>query len=408
VKRMVFGFIILIGFGLISCAGTNELNITNEELRKENEILKDEISSFKDHNERLMPVTWEIVEKADEKTLKELNYYVSAPLRLVTNNREPKFTAKNGVLDIENNKDFKEVIIQSTSKGKIQSPNPKGNESLEVYFEENDIVLKFNRDKAKNNFVFVGIIKSSESLNLPPDGIPPYLCVEYNKNGNMYQMVSNLPSAAQEPNVGVLPSLPNDNSPLPSLPAPPVPPSLPRQVSRNIMGLGILTKESIVEYILLKNKIILPEKIEEIVRIYIEESLKENINHDIAIVQMCEGTKNLSKTNVWKTNNFGDLQYLRNRSAVNSFPTVQLGIRAHVQQLKAYADPRGPVGQKVDRIRIGWVGKNSGKITTLDQLFPVWVTKNLNEYKNEINTIFTEIQIFHAERNAHLNSKDGV
>jgi hypothetical protein len=45
-------------------------------------------------------------------------------------------------------------------------------------------------------------------------------------------------------------------------------------------------------------------------------------------------------------------------------------------------------------VRFNGIGKNAGKITTLDELFPLWVTKNLNGYKNEINTILAEMYAF--------------
>jgi hypothetical protein len=343
-----------------------------------------------------MPITWEIVEKADAKTLGELTYYLSDPLMLVTDN-DSKPVSRNGILVIEKDNNFEEVIIQSSSRGKIKNLNPKENESFEIHFEEKDITLKFDRDKEKNNFVYSEVVYSPREISLKHDGVPPFLCIEYYNNGNINPAVQPLPPVP----VPVPPTpVPTPAPPVIPSPSPPIDPrpnvsSLPLPSSRNIMGRAILSNESIVEYIQLKNKTISRELIEMVVGFYIDEARKENINHDIAIAQMCEGTNYLNKREVFNNHNYGDLQYLSNRGAINLFPNMQLGIRAHIQQLKTYADPRGPAAErKVDSIRISGVGKNSGNITTLDQLFPVWVTKNLNNYRNEINTILAEMQIF--------------
>jgi hypothetical protein len=92
--KRLFCLVIVISLAFISCAGINKLKITNENLRKENIILMDQVSSLKG----LMPITWEIVEKADDKTLGELTYYLSAPHRLVKDN-DSKLVSGHAVSD---------------------------------------------------------------------------------------------------------------------------------------------------------------------------------------------------------------------------------------------------------------------------------------------------------------------
>ena len=90
--------------------------------------------------ERLTPISWEIVEEAKERTrgdpellLKELNYYLSAPLTLIMNDQNRDFRTKNGVLHIEE----------------------------------------------KNWFVLDGVANSSKIYTLSSDGIRPYLCINW-------------------------------------------------------------------------------------------------------------------------------------------------------------------------------------------------------------------------------------
>jgi hypothetical protein len=147
-----------------------------------------------------------------------------------------------------------------------------------------------------------------------------------------------------------------------------------------------------IEYIQSKNTSIPKERIEVVVASYIMEAQKERINHDLAIAQMCEGTNFLRKRDLLNANNYGDLKKIGSKST--NFQSLQLGIRAHIQQLKGYASLSDPVERLVDRVRFSGIGKNRGKCTTLDDLFPVWVTKDLNKYRNEINTILSEMYSF--------------
>ncbi len=73
-------------------------------------------------------------------------------------------------------------------------------------------------------------------------------------------------------------------------------------------------------------------------KLYIDESAKEGINHDVAFAQMCLETKFLHFPTRPKAiqNNFASLGDSLGNWA--NFPAIYLGIRAHIQQLKAYAN----------------------------------------------------------------------
>jgi len=71
---------------------------------------------------------------------------------------------------------------------------------------------------------------------------------------------------------------------------------------------------------------------------YISESMTEGVNHDIAFCQMCleTGFLKMNSSAAFLKNNFCGLGRTKDEEG-NSFQTVQYGIRAHIQHLKAYA-----------------------------------------------------------------------
>ncbi|WP_310411157.1 N-acetylmuramoyl-L-alanine amidase [Chamaesiphon sp. OTE_8_metabat_110] len=71
--------------------------------------------------------------------------------------------------------------------------------------------------------------------------------------------------------------------------------------------------------------------------IYLEEAKAEGVNHDLAFAQMCLETRFLTFGGAIlpEFNNFASLGDRQTEWA--KFPNLRLGIRAHIQQLKAYA-----------------------------------------------------------------------
>jgi hypothetical protein len=79
------------------------------------------------------------------------------------------------------------------------------------------------------------------------------------------------------------------------------------------------------------------EKFPNISEIYIEEARSEGVNHDLAFAQMCLETRFLTfgGTILPEFNNFASLGDRQTEWA--NFESLQLGVRAQIQQLKAYA-----------------------------------------------------------------------
>lgn len=190
---------------------------------------------------------------ASDTLLGKLNYYLSAPLTLIKNDQNRDFFPINGILHIEE----------------------------------------------KNWFVLDSVV-SPQNYTLSSDGIRPYLCIKLSyKNEKFIPFYQNISSATQK----------KSESPTFVTPSPPLV-TLP---SRNIIADGILTKDSIVEYIQSKNSGIMPlGTIKIIVNLYDDEARKENVNLDIAIAQMCEGTNFLRDQERELTNNYGDLHDIKN------------------------------------------------------------------------------------------------
>lgn len=78
----------------------------------------------------------------------------------------------------------------------------------------------------------------------------------------------------------------------------------------------------------------------EIARLYRDEGLNERINYDIAFAQMCVETDFLRFGGVQKPtqHNFGGLGAVNGAPEGATFSSTRLGVRAHIQHLKAYAN----------------------------------------------------------------------
>ncbi|NOR87149.1 MAG: glucosaminidase [Bacteroidales bacterium] len=93
------------------------------------------------------------------------------------------------------------------------------------------------------------------------------------------------------------------------------------------------------------------EYAEEIARIYLEESISEGVNHDIAFCQMILETGFLNYGGSVKKSqyNYCGLGATASTVAGEVFPDIRTGIRAHIQHLKAYASFDDIQKESVDR-----------------------------------------------------------
>ena len=108
-------------------------------------------------------------------------------------------------------------------------------------------------------------------------------------------------------------------------------------------------------------------------RIYIDEAAAEGINSDIAFCQMVHETDYLRFGEDVQPgqNNFCGLGATGKNEPGLSFPSVQIGIRAHIQHLKAYANAR-PLRKKLVDPRFGRV--NRAEAPYVEYLTGTWAT----------------------------------
>ncbi|CUO49177.1 N-acetylmuramoyl-L-alanine amidase [Clostridium disporicum] len=117
-----------------------------------------------------------------------------------------------------------------------------------------------------------------------------------------------------------------------------------------IMSKGTLKREQMISYLLKRNPSKSQEYAEAFVDYTINESNIEGVNHDILFSQMMYETGFLKFGGDVKEeqNNFAGLGAVGNGVPGESFPTIQIGIRAVVQHLKAYASTEALVQECVD------------------------------------------------------------
>ncbi len=122
----------------------------------------------------------------------------------------------------------------------------------------------------------------------------------------------------------------------------------PAQVGK-IMGAGITTEVQLIMFLRANNPSALTV-FPDIAKLYREEARVEGVNYDIAFCQMCLETNFLRfGDNMRPTqNNFGGLATVGGDSESASFASARIGVRAHIQHLKAYASIEPLVQELVD------------------------------------------------------------
>jgi hypothetical protein len=107
------------------------------------------------------------------------------------------------------------------------------------------------------------------------------------------------------------------------------------------------TKEQLESFLRVNNRNALIQ-FSDIAQLYIEEARKEGVNYDISFSQMCLETDYLRFSGDIKAeqNNFASLGTIGGGSESAIFESARIGVRAHIQHLKAYASLE-PLQQEV-------------------------------------------------------------
>ncbi len=158
-----------------------------------------------------------------------------------------------------------------------------------------------------------------------------------------------------------------------------------------IMGAGITGEKRLAMFLYKHNKAITRDSALKIASLYIKEAKSEGVNYDVAFAQMCLETGFLKfGGDVNKTqNNFCGLGVTGNGVKGLSFPTVQMGIRAHIQHLKAYASTENLKNNIVDK-RFKFVKR--GSVKEITQLGGKWATDP--DYGTKIKSLLERLTDF--------------
>lgn len=117
-----------------------------------------------------------------------------------------------------------------------------------------------------------------------------------------------------------------------------------------IAGTATATAAQMVAYIKSVNSKV-PQSVIRMIPLYLSEGKTEGIRGDLAFAQSCLETGNFTfkgSAVSLEQNNFCGMAVTRNGLKGSSFPTPQMGIRAQVQHLKAYANKEALVNACVD------------------------------------------------------------
>jgi hypothetical protein len=126
-----------------------------------------------------------------------------------------------------------------------------------------------------------------------------------------------------------------------------------------IIGPGFLSQAALEAYLRSVN----PEALEqfpEIAQLYLEEAAIEGVNPDVAFAQALKETNFFRFDNGLSPlqNNFGGLGAVGGSGEGATFPSARLGVRAHIQHLKAYGN-REPLVQDVVDPRFRFVARGT-------------------------------------------------
>lgn len=169
-------------------------------------------------------------------------------------------------------------------------------------------------------------------------------------------------------------------------------PGRKHKISRKLLGVPQLGADQLAAYFIDNNPLYDRAKIRQLAEYYIEEALAEGINSDCAFAQMCLETGYLTFGNlvVPEMHNYCGLGAMDKDHPGEWFETEQLGVRAHIQHLQAYATTADvPLNQELVDPRYSWVHKTKYAETIFD-LAGVWATDK--QYGEKIDAILTKME----------------
>ncbi len=166
------------------------------------------------------------------------------------------------------------------------------------------------------------------------------------------------------------------------------------ELSRKLLGKGQLNELQLTDFFLSQNPNYNYKDMLTFAAYYISEAAQENINSDVAFAQMCLETGYLRFGNLVtpEMNNFCGLGAMDINNPGCIFETKQMGIRAHIQHLQAYATTQDvSLNNELIDPRYSWVHKTKFA-EDIFGLAGTWATDK--EYGNKLDAILTKMSEF--------------
>ena len=164
--------------------------------------------------------------------------------------------------------------------------------------------------------------------------------------------------------------------------------------SRDLTGTGIKSEKQLADFFASRNPDYPYEDVLELAALYIKEGADEHINSDVAFVQMCleTGCLRFGRIVTADMHNYCGLGSQSELERGASFETAELGVRAHIQHLQAYAtDESVPLTKELVDPRYGWVHKALSAKTIFD-LSNQWAPEA--DYGDKLERLLTMLDAF--------------
>ncbi|MBQ2313863.1 MAG: glucosaminidase domain-containing protein [Treponema sp.] len=147
-----------------------------------------------------------------------------------------------------------------------------------------------------------------------------------------------------------------------------------KTVSRKLSDPGIKSAMQLCQFFMANRPDANKSEVRKLALLYRNEAAAEGINSDCAFIQMCLETGFLTFGNLVTEDmhNYCGLGAIDEEHPGESFETMQLGVRAHIQHLHAYATPEGtPLKNECIDRRYKYV-RPRGKAPTIYDLSGTW------------------------------------
>ncbi|MCR5063187.1 MAG: glucosaminidase domain-containing protein [Treponema sp.] len=173
--------------------------------------------------------------------------------------------------------------------------------------------------------------------------------------------------------------------------------TLPReeiQLSRKLLDEGKLSAAQLADFFSINNPRVNYDEILQFARYYIKEASDENINSDVAFAQMCLETGFLKFGGLVtkEMHNYCGLGSMDAEHPGEVFETEELGVRAHIQHLQAYATTEDvPLNNELIDPRYNWVHKTK-LAYTIEDLAGSWAMDP--SYGAKIDAILMRMEDF--------------